>query len=160
MEEKTYTIEQAHKFFGIEFNQLTWSLLGKENRSPDEDEKMINAAHASHFHWFYNGTKLNEQRGEWLISRVYCVLNIPERAMHHALRCKNITDNYPDEMEDFDIAYADEGLARAYACNSNTEECKKYYLSAKVKGENITDKETMDIFNGDIDSGPWFGIIK
>ena len=160
MEEKQLTIQQAHKYFGVELNRLTWSLLEKENRTRDEDEQMLHAVHASHFHWLSHGTNVNKQRGEWLIARVYSTLNVPERALYHALRCKEITDKHTNEMSDFDIAYADEGLARAYACGGNKEESMKYYKSATEKGSNIADKEDREIFNGDFEAGPWFGMIS
>ena len=160
MEEITYTIEQAHKFFGIELNQLTWTLLNNPSRTVEEDEKMIHSAHGSHFHWLHCGTKVNEQRGEWLISRVYSVLGIPERAMYHALKCKKLTEDYSNDMCDFDIAYSDEAMARAYACNHNDEKCKEYFSSAMEKGNMIANKEDKEIFLGDLNSEPWFGALK
>lgn len=151
--------ESSHKYYGIEFNQLVWSLLSKGDRSAEEDELMIHAAHTSHFHWLKCGTKVNEQRGEWLISRVYSVLNVPERAMFHAQRCKEITDEHLREMKDFDIAYANEVMARAFACNGNAAEAKRYFNAAKENGEKIADNEGKEMFMGDLNSEPWFGII-
>ena len=159
MSEKTFTLAEAHKYFGIELNQLIWALLSKQKRSPDEDELMIHSAHASHFHWLKAGSKVNEQRGEWIISRVYSVLNIPERALFHAKRCKKITEDYSDEMKDFDLAYADEVIARALACNGNFEECKKNFESAKEKGDKIDNMEEKEIFIGDLNSEPWYGAV-
>ena len=160
MEEKTYTLDEAHRQFSVELNQLTWTLLTKPKRTADDDDMMIHAAHASHYHWLKSGGKVNEQRGAWLISHVYCVLNIPERAMHHALKCKKLTEDYSNDMCDFDIAYSDEAIARAYACNHNIENCKEYFSSASEKGNMIADKEDKDIFLGDLNSEPWFGVIK
>ena len=39
-----------HRYFAIEFNNLAWD-LSVQDRSPKEDEEMLNAAHASAFHW-------------------------------------------------------------------------------------------------------------
>jgi hypothetical protein len=160
MEEKKYTIDEAHKFFAIELNQFTWSLLSNPERTSEENEMMIHSAHASHYHWLRAGVKVNEQRGEWMISRVYSTLNIPGRAIFHAERCKKITEECPNDMSDFDLAYADEAMARAYACNGNHEESNKYYNLAKDKGGRITDKESKEIFTGDLNSEPWYGAIK
>jgi hypothetical protein len=156
--EEAFKLEGAHKFFGIELNQLVWSLLGKTERTAEEDELMLHAAHGSYFHWLKDGTNANKQRGQWLISRVYAALNVPERAMFHAEKCMNYTLNHLNEMEDFDIAYADEGMARAFACNGNYEEAKKYICSARDKGNKITDIEAKKYFIGDINAGPWFGM--
>jgi len=160
MDTETLIKEGPHKYFGIELNQFTWSLLGKAGRTSEEDELMLHAAHGSYFHWVQDCTNANKQRGEWLLSHVYSVLNIPERAMHYALRCKKITEENIKEMEDFDIAYADEAMARAFACEGNTEECRKYFISAKEKGGRISDEEAKKYFEGDLNSGPWYGFKK
>lgn len=162
MDAETLIKEGPHKYFGIELNQLTWSLLTKPERTTEEDEMMLHAAHGSYFHWLHKdagATNANKQRGEWLLSHVYAALNIPERAMHYAKRCRDINDSFDQEMEDFDLAYADEVLARAYACSGNRDECIKFYNSAREKGEMISDKESKEIFEGDLKSGPWFGMI-
>lgn len=152
--------EGHHKYFGIELNHLVWNLLGKDARSSEEDELMLHAAHGSFFHWLNTEhTPANLQRGEWLLSRVYSVLNIPERALHHAERCKHVTESEHGAMSDFDIAYADEAMARALACNGNIEEAKKYLITAKQKGDCIADKEERELFFGDLNSGPWYGAV-
>ena len=174
MDTETLIKEGPHKYFGIELNQMTWSLPGKPERTSEEDEMMIHSAHGSYYHWLLHesstsksrredGTYITnaiKQRGEWLISHVYSVLNVPERAMYYAVRCKKITEENRHEMEDFDLAYADEAMARAHACNGDADESIKYFKSSKEKGEKIIDKEAKEIFTGDLNSEPWFGVIK
>ena len=63
-EEKTYTEAEAHRFFAIGLNGKTWELLEKPDRTPQEGEVMIHAAHASCYHWLRAGSGLNHQRGE------------------------------------------------------------------------------------------------
>lgn len=150
--------EGHHKYFGVELNHIVWDLLGKEKRTAEEDEIILHAAHGSFFHWINaEHTPANVQRGEWILSRVYSALNIPERALYYAGRCRQTTEESADAMSDFDIAYADEAMARALACNGKTEEAKKYLISAKQKGESIADNEEREIFFGDLSSGPWYG---
>jgi len=158
MDEKKYSEADAHKFFAVEFNQQAWTLIAKPDRTPEEDELLVHLVHASHYHWLKTGTKVNEQRGEWMISRVYVILKLPERAMHHALRCGKLTDDNLSMMCDFDIAYSEEALARANACNNNGENCKKHYAIAKELGEKIADNEDKKIFMSDLTSDPWFGM--
>ncbi len=152
--------EEHHKYFGIELNKFVWSLLGKSSRTAEENEMMIHAVHASYFHWEKSGKckPANLQRGEWLISRVYSVLNVPERALYYAARCMDITENYKSEMEDFDLAYADEAMARALACSGRGEEAKKYLASAKEKGNKIAEAEAKQFFTGDLTAEPWYGL--
>lgn len=39
-----------HRQLGIDLFNHTWELLDKPNRTRDEDDAMIHAAHASRFH--------------------------------------------------------------------------------------------------------------
>ncbi len=58
----------------------TWTLLEQEDRSADDVDRMIHAAHASRLHWDAIGQPANRARGEWLCSRVYAVLGRGEPA--------------------------------------------------------------------------------
>ena len=56
-DEKKYSVEECHKKFAIELNNLVWNLLGKKDRTKEEDEKMIHAAH----HHVTTGARLENQ---------------------------------------------------------------------------------------------------
>ena len=83
-EEKKYSEQEFHQKFAGDLNNLVWSFLGKNDRTQEEDDIMVHAAHASYFHWSKVGKAINLQRGEWMISHVYAVLNRPESALYHA----------------------------------------------------------------------------
>ena len=151
---KTFTLDEAHKPFAVQFNNRTWELLTKDERTSAEDEEMIHAAHASHYHWLFAGKELNEQRGEWLISHVYAVLNVPDRALFHAKKCLHLTEEL--DLDDFDLAYAYEGMARALACNHYLEEAEKYHVMARHAGEKIRKEEDRNIFITDLEGEPWY----
>jgi hypothetical protein len=78
--------QEWHKKFAVDLFNLVWDLLDKEERSVDESDKMLHAAHASRFHWGEVGKPLEFERGEWQVPRVYSVLNRSEAAVHHAER--------------------------------------------------------------------------
>lgn len=143
-EEKKFSEQECHKKFAVDLNNLVWSLLGKKDRTKDEDEIMIHSAHASCFHWSKVGTSVNLQRGEWLISHVYAVLNRPEGAVNYAKRCMEITQE--NNFVDFDLAYAYEGMARAYAVAGDKPRCEKYIKLAQEAGEKIKEKEDKKLF--------------
>src|ERR1700693_6097609 len=48
--------------------------MDKPDRTRDEEDEMLHAAHASRYHWGVVGQAENRARGEWQISRVYTVL--------------------------------------------------------------------------------------
>ena len=154
-EEKTYTEQEAHRFFAGNINGEVWGLLGKGDRTAEEDQLMIHAAHASLFHWLKVGTGVHHQRGTWLIARVYSELGLAEAAMRYAELCQALTKQHADSMEDFDKAYAHECLARANAVAGNVEEAQKFKALAEEAGEAIADEENKKYFVGDLQGGNW-----
>lgn len=155
-EEKKYSEQECHKEFAIACNNLVWSLLQKKDRTEQENDQMIHAAHASHYHWGIVGKPINAQRGEWLISHVYAVLNRPEPALYHAKKCMALTEEH--KFVDFDLAFAYEAVARAHASAGQAAECKKYRALAQDAGEKIKNAEDKKIFTGDLTAPPWYGI--
>ncbi len=154
-EQGKYTLQEAHAAFAKQLNGHVWQLLGQSERTGEEKEEMEYAAIASLYHWLQIGKAVHRQRGEWLISRVYTVLGQAELALRHARRCLELTEENPQEMEDFDFAYAYEGIARALALGGDGEQSRKYFDLAKAAGEKISNAENKEIFTGDLASGPW-----
>lgn len=150
MSEKEFDEEEAHKKFAADFFNKTWEYIEKKNRSEEDDEKMINLAHASRLHWDFAGSYLQYQRGEWMLSLIYSLVGRGEPALYHAERCLELTDKYGDieeyGFEDFDIAFAYECMARAHKVAGNEEEYNKYYELAEEKGEEIEDDNNSEWF--------------
>jgi len=78
------TVDAAiHRQLAVELFNFVWTLCDKKDRTAEEDEQMVHAAHASRYHWSADGTAKEWSIGEWQISRVYSVLNRAEPAIHH-----------------------------------------------------------------------------
>ncbi|MEE9223484.1 MAG: hypothetical protein V3U51_01910 [Thermoplasmata archaeon] len=155
MSEEDKQIEQEfHKKSAIESFNLVWSLLDKKSRTPEDDDKMVHAAHSSRFHWGEIGTPLEFERGEWQISRVYSVLNKPQSAIYHAQRCLEICK--ANHIGDFDIAFGYEALARANAVAGRSEDSEKYVQLAREAGEKIEDKENREYFFSELETVPGY----
>ena len=105
---------------------------------------MVHAAHTSRFHWGEIGAPLQFARGEWQISRVYAVLGRAEPALHHAKRCLDICTE--DNIGDFDVAFAYEALARAYAVAGDLGHCEAHLRLAEKSGAEIEDQGNRDYF--------------
>ena len=155
-DEKKDSLKEKHLQFAKSTNNRVWDLLEKADRSLADDQEMLLTVYASLYHWMNAGTAVNSQRGFWMLSRVYQVLNRGEDAMEWALRCQEITDNKPGEMKDFDLAFAQEGLARAYAMTGSLDRAKHHYNQAVVLGQKIKDPEDKKVFVNDLSSGDWF----
>ena len=138
------------------FNHV-WKLLEQSDRTPEQNDEMIHAAHASRYHWSQVGTKANVARGEWQVSRVYTVLGRAEPALYHAHRCLAYAkegDGVGDGIEDWDIPFAFEAIARAEALAGNTAESARYELMAREAGEGIADDEDRDHLLSELGSLP------
>ena len=144
--------EQRRRLAADLFN-LVWALLGTPDRSPAQDDEMIHAAHASRYHWGEVGTVANLGRGEWQISRVYATLGRPEPALHHAERCLAYIEPAVD-TEDWDLPFAYEALARAYAIAGGQYESRRYEKLARNAAEKIADPESQDMLLADLATLP------
>ena len=133
-----------HRKHAVNQFNLVWELLDKKDRTPDDDTRMIHAAHSSRFHWGEIGTDLEKERGEWQISRVYSVLNIPEAAMRHAKLCLDICRE--NNIGDFDIAFAYEAMARANDLYGNQAEYAEYRELAEEAADGIEDTDNRNYF--------------
>lgn len=157
-ETDTYTEKETHRHFAVKFHGQTWELLDKPQRSREEEERMIHAAHASCHHWLTAGTGVNHQRAQWLLARVYSVAGVGERALAHARRCMELTEEHRAAMKDFDLGFAHECVARAHAVAGNQEEALDNLKRARVAGREIGDREDIEIFEETLKAGDWHGI--
>ncbi|MGD2253444.1 MAG: hypothetical protein PVF70_11080, partial [Anaerolineales bacterium] len=110
-QDEAYTLHEAHREFAKRSNGRVWQLLEKPARSADENIEMAAAAYTSLYHWAHVGTEVHRQRGEWLIARVHTVLGEDDLALRHARRCLELTERHKEQLEDFDLAFAYEGIA-------------------------------------------------
>ena len=141
---------------GRQLNNQKWDLLGEIDRNVDDDERMVYFAKASLYHWrkSSNYQPVNEQRGQWLISHVFAVLNRGDEALVHAETCMDITMN--ESLKGFDLAYAYECKARAYASLRQSDKMNKCFLNAKATGDTIKKDEDRKLFFSDLHNEPWY----
>ncbi len=146
-----------HRFFAVDCNHLVWKLLGKPDRTAEDDLTMLHAAHASYFHWLQVGKIENTIRGEWMCSRVYAVLRESEPALRHAQHALRLCEE--NGVKDFDLAYAYEAMARAHACAEQRYAARQFHVLAAGAATEIADAEDRKIFVNDLHAEPWFGVF-
>jgi tetratricopeptide (TPR) repeat protein len=139
-------------------NGETWSLLRKPDRTQEENERMLAAVFASYYHWLHAGREINVQRGEYVIAKVYLALGNFKEALSHAQRCLELTDQFTEQMEDFDFAFAYELFARVNAAIGQPDTAQKYRQMAQTAGAQIKDPEDRQIFMDDFNGGQWYGL--
>ena len=136
--------KDSHKHMAVELFNLTWDLIDQADKDQAEIDRMIHAAHASRYHWEVAGSPVNIARGEWLISRVYALLQRKEPCLYHANRCLQVT--LENDLKDFDLAFAYEAMARACDLAGDEVETAKYRALAEQAGVEIKDPQDRDYF--------------
>jgi hypothetical protein len=135
------------------FNE-TWRLMEQENRTAEDDDRMIHAAHASRYHWGLvpEATPANLARGEWQISRVYAVLGRAEPALFHGRRALDICER--NGIDDWDLAFAFEAIARAHAVAGEAGKARHYTDRALAAARDIADDEDRALVLADLETIP------
>lgn len=142
----------THRQLAVGLYNFTWTLLEKPDRSAEETDMLIHAAHASRYHWEKVGVAVNRSRGEWLCSRVYAMLGRSEPALWHARRCLAIVDDSGEGFEEWDRASALEALARAYAVAGDRAESERYRALSADELPGIADADDRDVIEKDLAS--------
>jgi hypothetical protein len=144
------TEEQFHKKMAVDLFNRTWDLLDKPERTPEENDELVHAGHASRFHWGKVGEPLNFARGEQQLSHIYAVLKRAEPALFHGQRALEICR--ANGIADFDIAFAYEALARAHAVVGNQPERNRYVELGRAAAAGIAREEDRKYFLSQIET--------
>lgn len=143
------TPEEERQLAGDLFNR-TWTLLELPARTPEQGDELIDTAHASAYHWLQVGTAANRARSQWQLSRVYVVLGRPEPALHHAHRCLAWCEANPEALEDWDLPYAHEALARAHALAGDADEARRHADRARELASGVAGAEDREHLEADL----------
>jgi DNA-binding transcriptional MerR regulator len=130
----------------------TWELIEAEDRTPEDNEEMLTTAFAARFHWSRVGTAANASRAEWQLARVYGLLGNHTESLSHSRRCLQITE--AGHLQDFDLAFAYEGMARSLALAGELEEARRFADRAAAAGAQVADDEDKQIFMSDFSTLP------
>jgi tetratricopeptide (TPR) repeat protein len=122
------TEQDFHRKVAAECFNRTWDYLEQKNRRPDDDQMMLNLAHASRYHWGLIGKPWNFTTGDWQISRVYAALNQPALALCFAKKALEISQRH-NLSERLISAY--EGMARAHAVAKEYPAAKEFVNKAR-----------------------------
>lgn len=139
-----------HRRLGVDLFNKTWTLMEKDDRTEAEDDELVHCAHASAYHWLHVGTPANRARSEWQCSRMYTVLGRAEPALHHARRCLELCESNPDALEDWDLPFAHEALARAHGIAGDDAEANRHAELARELGGRIADPEERQLLEADL----------
>ncbi len=139
-----------HRELGPQIFNRVWTMLDNAERTQEETDEMIHAAHASRYHWKQCGEPVNLVRGDWQVSRVYVVANRFHEAIYWAERCVKRAEALA--LEDWDLAFAYEALARALAAAGREQEGLPWFIKAVQAATNIKDAEDKAVWDAEFTS--------
>ena len=158
MAEAPFDLSKAHRWFGSDLNNSTMDALDAGLVTPETAESYIHAAHASCYHWMQVGTVANHGRGEFAVASVYAAAGLGEAALRHARRYLELAQANPDQMADWDFAFAYDALARAYAAAGETDTARRARDQAQAAADAIADEEDRNVFLKWFECGNWHGL--
>jgi hypothetical protein len=141
----------THRQVGVALFNHVWRLLETDERTAEQDDEMVHAAHASRWHWSRTGVSDLPQRlavGEWQCSRVYAVLGRGEPALHHARRCLALVE--AGGLEEWVAASAYEAMARASSVAGDRAAFEEWRARARAAADEITDEGDREVIEGDL----------
>lgn len=85
----TPEMQEWHKQLASRCNNRAWALSVQASRSPAEDREMLDAAHASAYHWGQVGTELHRMRATMLLAEVHALLGHGATALEMATQMRS-----------------------------------------------------------------------
>lgn len=141
-----------HRRIGRELFNHVWTLLETPDRTPEQVDDLIHAAHASRYHWTIGGEPAHHARGEWQCARVYSVLGRAEPALWHARRCVELCQHFG--LGDWDLAAAYEGMARALSVAGDAAGAADWKARAQAALADVADPDDREPIAADLATLP------
>ena len=140
----------AHKHFSAACFNGVWDLLDKTERTEQENELMVEMAHASLYHWLRreDGTAENLSVSYWQISRVYATVGEARMARVYADRCVKISDE--GSLPPFFRGYAYEAVARAATLAGASDEAQRFLAQAHALAGEVEAEADRQLLLGDL----------
>ena len=135
----------TQKSVAVHLYNRTWDLLDLgDQRTEAQTHEMVDAAHASNWHWAQIGGLEQAVVGAWMISRVHASAGHGEAAVVYAQRAFTLLhsgDGLPDWLE----ASVQEGLARAHLAAGDRDAAEFAAHAATDALEHVAEDEDREL---------------
>src|SRR5262249_14989841 len=128
-----------HRFFAVEGNNRAWD-LAVEKRDPAGDQELLNAAHASAWHWQVVGTELNHMRAKLLLAEVHALLGHGETALAYAEEMRSYFLGKQDPP-DWELAFTHAVYAHAAHAAGRSDLHAQAYEAAEAAVAAVADEQ-------------------
>lgn len=131
-----------HRWFAVECNNRAWALTTRVQKQEDQQD-MLDAAHASAYHWAAVGTELNRMRALMLLAHVHALVGHGQRALSYARDMHGYFTGR--QTPDWERAFAHAILAQAAHAAGDADTHARAYGAARSALEAIGDPEDRKI---------------
>jgi hypothetical protein len=142
---------QWHKRFAMDCNNRAWA-LSVQVRTESEDRELLDAAHASAWHWAQVGTELNRMRATTLLAEVHASLGMGASAMALAERMRSYF--LGRDTPDWELACVHAVYAHAAHAAGRVVEHREAFAKASQALAAIADEEDRKIIAKTLDQVP------
>ena len=128
-----------HRRFAAASNNRAWDLSSVQTRNPAQDEEMLNAAHASAWHWAKVGSELNRMRATMLLAEVHALLGFGRSALAYAEEMRSYFLGVQSPA--WEVAFVHVVHAHAASAAGETEKYRASYGLAVAAIEAVSNEE-------------------
>lgn len=109
-------------------NNRAWAFAEATSRTPDEEEEMLQAAHAAMYFWKIVGNDNNRAHAVQLLAHVYAFLGLSNPAAHFLAKSQPML--LSEQAEAWEVALAHAVAANVAAAKNNSQTHRIHYHKA------------------------------
>lgn len=125
-------------------NNRAWTLAESLDRSPDEDDEMLHAAHAAMYFWKIAGGPSQQAHAAQLLAHVCALLKMAPQAAHYL--SKSLPYFLQNETAPSGLAFAHAIAANVAAVEGNVKSHALHYAQAQAAIAQVTNVEERENF--------------
>lgn len=126
-------------------NNRAWALAESTARTPEEDEEMLQAAHAAMYLWKIAGKAGSRAHAAQLVAHVYALLGLPNPAKHYLRQSQPFF--LDGECAPWERAFAHAIAANVAAAGAEHATHAHHYREAQLAVAALADEEDRKILN-------------
>jgi hypothetical protein len=126
-------------------NNRAWTLSESLSRTVEEDEEMLQAAHAAMHFWKIVGNDNNRAHAAQLVAHVYALLGLANPASHYLAKSQRVF--LSGGAEDWEVALAHAVAANVAAATKDPQAHREHYNKAVALIEALPDAEDKKILS-------------
>ncbi len=144
--------QEVHQAFSAGCFNDCWSYIDKTDRTSEDVDMMLFAAHASMWHWRHRSDckPVNVSVGYWQLARCYALAGDGEMARRFGESSERVS--VESELAPFYTGYAREALARAALVSGDRETAESHLAKAKADLALVEDKDERGFLEADLTS--------